>query len=178
MRRTKKGRAESKTKVTPERSAVMRAVKSTNTKPEQRVRGLLRDLGVRHNRKPSKLPGSPDFAFASLKRVLFVHGCFWHGHHCARGARVPKINRSYWIGKIARNVVRDRKVASELQSRGWKIMIVWECELRDEAKVKRRLRRFLPRPHTLLPDLPYLDAVASTLSEWTNAEDAKAYDKL
>jgi DNA mismatch endonuclease (patch repair protein) len=80
------------------------------------------------------------------KRAIFVHGCFWHGHDCARGARAPKANAAYWAGKIARNCARDVRVRASLAALGWRALVIWECELRDEAAVRRRLRRFLRQP--------------------------------
>jgi DNA mismatch endonuclease (patch repair protein) len=81
--------------------------------------------------------------FVSRKRVIFVHGCFWHGHRCARGRRVPKSNREYWVKKIARNRARDKKVQRTLRSMGWKGLEIWECQLRAVELVRKRLRMFL-----------------------------------
>jgi DNA mismatch endonuclease (patch repair protein) len=127
------------------RSEVMRAVKSANTTPEILVRRIAHSLGFRFRLHRRELPGNPDLVFPRLSKVVFVHGCFWHGHACARGARVPKANRAYWVAKVARNRARDKRVRRELASLGWKSLVVWECELRAQQKVARRLARFLTR---------------------------------
>lgn len=121
----------------------MRAVQSQDTAPELRVRAILRSIDSRYRLHAVNIPGKPDIVFRGRKIAIFVHGCFWHGHDCARGARVPKMNRVYWIEKIGRNQQRDREVLVKLRTRGWKPIVVWECELRNETKLKRRLRRLL-----------------------------------
>ena len=116
---------------TPEqRSAVMRAVKSSNTKPEIALRKALFALGYRYRLNVKTLPGKPDLVFAKHRTVIFVHGCFWHGHDCKRGRRVPKTNRDYWTAKIARNRARDEKNEAALAALGWRVITVWECELK------------------------------------------------
>jgi DNA mismatch endonuclease (patch repair protein) len=126
----------------PERSAIMRAVKSRDTSPELAVRKLLTEMGYRYRLHSKKLPGVPDIVFPSRKTAIFVHGCFWHGHSCKRGARTPKTNIAYWRAKIARNVARDRRRASELRRLGWRAKIVWECEV-GSPKLRHSLRRYL-----------------------------------
>ena len=131
---------------TPEkRSAVMRAVKSANTTPELAVRAAVRDLGYgrRYRLNSSAAPGKPDLVFSALHKAIFVHGCFWHGHDCKRGARVPKANADYWRAKIARNRTRDAATRTTLKRAGWSALTIWECETRDVATMKRKLRRFL-----------------------------------
>lgn len=98
----------------------MRAVRSKDTKPELEVRSLLHRLGHRFRIHRKDIPGNPDIVFPGRHKVIFIHGCFWHGHDCARGARIPVNNRDYWIAKIARNVARDTKHLSSLKSLGWK----------------------------------------------------------
>ncbi|QDU88609.1 Very short patch repair protein [Pirellulimonas nuda] len=124
----------------------MRAVKSRDTGPELRVAELLRSAGVRYRRDVARLPGRPDFVIASAKTVVFVHGCFWHGHHCPRGARVPKQNRKYWQEKVARNRRRDRRVARQLRAEGYSVWTVWECRLKHEGLSKRLLTRLVAGP--------------------------------
>lgn len=128
-----------------ERSAVMRAVKSSNTTPERRVRELVRALGYgrRYRLNGAKLPGKPDLVFGAMRKAIFVHGCFWHGHDCKRGARKPKDNAAYWRAKIARNVARDRAALQQLRAGGWRTLVIWECEMRDRAALARRLSAFL-----------------------------------
>lgn len=123
----------------------MRAVKGADTTPELAVRRLAHGMGFRFRLHRKDLPGKPDLAFPRLRKVIFVHGCFWHGHDCARGARVPVQNRDYWTRKVARNVERDRNAQSELQRLGWKSLVVWECEIKDQECLRRTLRRFLGR---------------------------------
>jgi len=127
------------------RSAVMRAVRSTDTAPERAVRAAVCALGYgrRYRLQGAQLPGRPDLVFSSLGKVIFVHGCFWHGHSCKRGARQPKDNAAYWRAKVARNRARDAASLRALRAAGWSPLIVWECETRDEAGLSRKLQRFL-----------------------------------
>jgi len=127
----------------PARSATMRAVKSRDTKPELLVRRLLRPIRTGYRLNRADIPGKPDIAFIGAKRAIFVHGCFWHGHDCRRGARAPKDNGDYWAAKVARNRARDAAHLVALEAAGWRVLIVWECDLRDEAAVTARLRKFL-----------------------------------
>lgn len=122
------------------RSAAMRAVKSSNTTPELRVRSAAHRLGLRYSLRRDDLPGKPDLVFVSRRLALFVHGCFWHGHDCPRGARIPKTNRDYWIAKIDRNKARDTTVIAELHNQGWRSAVIWECELRDPQVLNDILR--------------------------------------
>src|SRR5579863_8900860 len=110
-------------KETPQalRSRTMRAVKSKDTKPEWTVRKLLHSSGYRYRLHSKKLPGKPDLVFTSQRKVIFVHGCFWHGHHCARGDRAPKTNAIYWAEKVRRNKDRDRRHVATLRRHGWKV---------------------------------------------------------
>jgi DNA mismatch endonuclease (patch repair protein) len=128
-----------------ERSAVMAAVKGKDTKPERLVRRLAHALGYRFRLHRKDLPGAPDLAFPGRAKALFVHGCFWHGHDCARGARAPKANAEYWRGKIARNRARDAAALDALAARGWDALVLWECELKRDD-LPRRLHAFLGPP--------------------------------
>lgn len=125
------------------RSAVMRRVKARDTKPEMRVRKALTRLGVRYRLHRKDLPGCPDITMPGRRLTIFVHGCFWHGHDCARGARTPKQNRNYWVEKIARNRARDAQALSQLEALAWRVETVWECEMKDEAGLATRLRGLL-----------------------------------
>jgi DNA mismatch endonuclease (patch repair protein) len=122
-----------------ERSAVMRRVKGKDTGPELKLRGLLTRMGLRYRLHRKDLPGSPDIAFIGRKTAIFMHGCFWHGHNCRRGARRPKANADYWIAKIGRNRERDADAVARLEIMGWRPVVVWECELKDEAVLEARL---------------------------------------
>lgn len=122
----------------------MRAVKSRDTSPELIVRKLLREIGaVGYRLQRTKLPGKPDIAFVGRRKAIFVHGCFWHGHDCARGCRIPKNNAAYWIDKIARNKKRDLEHIKTLSEHGWFSLVIWECDLKNPADVRRRLAMFL-----------------------------------
>lgn len=125
------------------RSAIMRRVKGRDTTPEMKVRKALTRLGARYRLHRKDLPGKPDVVMPGRKLALFVHGCFWHGHDCARGARVPKQNRDYWVAKVGRNVARDARNTEALAAAGWRVETVWECELRDAAALEARLRALL-----------------------------------
>lgn len=133
-------------KETPElRTRIMRAVKSTNTTPELLVRSLAHRMGYRFRLHRKDLPGNPDLVFPGLHKAIFVHGCFWHGHNCARGARVPRNHRDYWKKKIERNQKRDRAALVALKGSGWKATVLWECQLRDQRLLRRRLSDFLTK---------------------------------
>jgi DNA mismatch endonuclease, patch repair protein len=129
------------------RSAVMRAVKSSDTAPERAVRAAVRALGFarRYRLNGAHLPGKPDLVFTSMRKAVFVHGCFWHGHDCKRGARQPKDNAAYWRAKISRNVARDAETLKALKREGWSALIVWECETRDAGRLGAKMRTFLNR---------------------------------
>jgi DNA mismatch endonuclease (patch repair protein) len=121
----------------------MRRIKSRDTGPERAVQALLRAAGLTGYRLDRRdLPGRPDLAFIGRRAAIFVHGCFWHGHGCARGGREPKANADYWRAKIARNRERDAAALAALAAMGWRVMVVWECELRD-AGLGARLAGFV-----------------------------------
>jgi DNA mismatch endonuclease (patch repair protein) len=116
---------------TPEqRSAVMRRVKGRDTTPELAVRRILRAAGIGYRLGGAGLPGRPDLVMKSRRTAVFVHGCFWHGHDCPRGARRPKANAAYWAAKIERNTVRDAASAAALRDGGWRVVTVWECAMK------------------------------------------------
>jgi len=113
-----------------------------NTLPELRVRSLLHRLGYRFRLHRRDLPGTPDIALPSRNKAIFVHGCFWHGHACKVG-KMPKTRTGYWGPKIVGNRERDARKRRQLAAFGWRSLIVWECETKDEAKLARKLARFL-----------------------------------
>jgi DNA mismatch endonuclease (patch repair protein) len=120
----------------------MQAVKSKDTAPEMVVRHLLYSLGIRYRLHRRELPGCPDLVFFSKRKVIFIHGCFWHGHQCSRGARTPKTNVAYWTTKIERNRKRDTETERQLQNAGWSVLVIWECQIRN-SDLSRLLVEFL-----------------------------------
>jgi len=131
--------------MTYDRSAVMRAVKSRDTGPERAVRAMLRSIAPGYRLHRGELPGKPDIVYAGRKLAIFVHGCFWHGHDCPRGARSPKANADYWAAKIARNRARDITTLAAYPAMGWRALAVYECELKDRAALGARLAEALKR---------------------------------
>ena len=121
----------------------MARIRSRDTAPERRVRSLLHRLGYRFRLHARDLPGRPDIVLRPRRAAVFVHGCFWHGHDCPRGARMPKANAAYWSAKIARNRARDAEALAALDALGFRALTLWECELRDEPALALRLRAFL-----------------------------------
>ncbi len=117
---------------TPEqRSAVMRRIRGRDTRPELAVRRILRAAGIGYRLGGAGLPGRPDLVMKGRRAVVFVHGCFWHGHDCPRGARQPKANADYWSAKIERNRARDAASLVALEAAGWRVVTVWECEMKS-----------------------------------------------
>lgn len=131
-----------------ERSAVMRRVKGRDTAPEMKVRRLLRGAGIGYRLGGCGLPGRPDVVMKGRRVVLFVHGCFWHGHDCPRGARQPRSNADYWLAKIDRNRARDDRVTAELQAQGWRVLTLWECEQKAPDWGERLLDALLEKATT------------------------------
>jgi DNA mismatch endonuclease (patch repair protein) len=125
------------------RSAIMRSVHSGSTRPEVQTRRILRLLGYHYKLNAENLPGKPDIVITSKKVVIFVNGCFWHGHSCKRGDRKPVSNAVYWENKIARNKARDISNRRRLRKVGWQVVTIWECRLRNEQSVEKRLLRLL-----------------------------------
>ena len=129
--------------MTYDRSAVMRAVKSCDTGAELKVRAMLRPIAPGYRLHSADLPGKPDIVYGRRRLAIFVHGCFWHGHDCQRGARAPKANADYWRAKIARNRARDEKSLAALAAMGWRTLVVYECELKDSNSLGARLAEAL-----------------------------------
>jgi DNA mismatch endonuclease (patch repair protein) len=119
----------------------MGLVRAKNTKPEMAVRRLVHALGYRYRLHGRSLPGRPDMVFASRRKVIFVHGCFWHRHTKCAKATTPRANAAFWLAKFRANRRRDRRIERRLTEAGWGVIIVWECELREPAKLKSRLIR-------------------------------------
>ena len=133
-------------KLTPEqRSENMKRIRSKDTKPEVAVRKLVHAMGHRYRLHRKDLPGKPDLVFGPKRKVIFVHGCFWHGHEregCL-DSRAPKSNTGYWSPKLIGNKARDVRNVQALKSDGWKVLSVWECETRSTETLARKIRRFL-----------------------------------
>jgi DNA mismatch endonuclease (patch repair protein) len=120
----------------------MRAIRSQHMMPELAVRHLVHELGYRFRLHRKDLPGKPDLVFPSRRKVIFVHGCFWHAHKC-KIAHVPKSNTSYWEGKLQRNRERDTRNIQSLNAANWESLVIWECELKDGAAVGAQVKAFL-----------------------------------
>ena len=131
------------------RSRMMAAIKSKNTSPEIVVRSIAHRLGYRFRLHARDLPGHPDLVFRSRKKVVFVHGCFWHQHSSAKcpDGRMPKSNRPYWRAKLRKNTARDKRSLTALKKLRWKALVVWECETQNQDRLMRVLARFLDAPH-------------------------------
>jgi DNA mismatch endonuclease, patch repair protein len=125
------------------RSWVMSRVRSENTSPELAVRSLLHRMGFRFRLHAKALPGHPDIVFRSRRRVVLVHGCYWHRHPGCRNARTPRSHLDFWLPKFEANRRRDLAVRRKLRKMGWKVLILWECEVKAEARLESRLRAFL-----------------------------------
>jgi len=120
----------------------MAAVGTRDTGAERAIRSIVHRLGYRYSLRRTDLPGKPDIVFVSRRKVIFVHGCFWHGHSCKWG-RLPKSRPDYWRPKLAANKERDRLQARRLRSSGWPVLTVWQCELRNERRLEARIKGFL-----------------------------------
>lgn len=126
-----------------ERSEIMARVRSKNSRPELFVRKLVFALGYRYRLHAKDLPGHPDLVFRKLRKVVFVHGCFWHRHAACALARLPKSRLDFWLPKLEGNRKRDEKNRKALQRQGWKVLTVWECQLGSSERLTARIRRFL-----------------------------------
>ena len=130
--------------LTPEqRKKNMTAIKSRHTKPEMIVRSIVHRLGYRFRLHDKKLPGKPDIVLPRHKKIILVHGCFWHIHDCKRGNVTPKTNVEYWQNKRLRNVERDQENLEIYKKSGWKVLTVWECETKDAVNLENELVKFL-----------------------------------
>lgn len=121
----------------------MSRIRGRDTKPEMTVRRLVHSLGFRYRIHVRTLPGSPDLVFPALRKVILVHGCFWHRHECRLGQPMPKTRTAFWRKKLLRNVVRDKKTQQEIRMAGWKTLVVWQCQTRSIHRLEKSLVRFL-----------------------------------
>ncbi len=125
------------------RHEIMASVKGRDTKPEKIVRSIVHLMGFRFSLCRKDLPGKPDIVLPRHGKVIFVHGCFWHGHANCRKATIPATNTVFWLEKITKNKARDTKVKRQLRQAGWKVLVVWECEITRTEKLIRKLNKFL-----------------------------------
>jgi DNA mismatch endonuclease (patch repair protein) len=135
-------------KLTPaQRSALMRTIRKTNTRPEMVVRRLAHALGLRFRLHRRDLPGTPDLVLPRRRAVVMVHGCFWHQHNGCQLARKPRSRLDYWLPKLDRNQARDAEARERLEADGWRVVVIWECESKDAELVTARLRPLLEEAH-------------------------------
>jgi DNA mismatch endonuclease (patch repair protein) len=125
-----------------DRSANMRAIRGKDTSTEMTVRRLVHRLGYRFRLHRKGLPGKPDLVFVSRRKVIFVHGCFWHSHAC-KPSLVPKSNRDFWLSKLQRNKVRDKENLQSLAAKNWEALVIWQCELKDIEALAAKIEDFL-----------------------------------
>lgn len=126
-----------------QRSRIMSRVRQRDTTPEVKVRRLLHRLGYRFRLHRKDLPGKPDIVLPKHKAVVFVHGCFWHGHTGCRRAARPTSNAAFWNSKLDKNLARDARVEAELSNLGWRVLTIWQCQVRDVAKLQHSIECFL-----------------------------------
>jgi DNA mismatch endonuclease (patch repair protein) len=120
----------------------MARIKGCNTSPEKTVRRCLRKVGVRFSGHVEGLPGTPDIIIQEQRKAIFVHGCFWHGHKGCRRSERPETNRPFWDKKIDGNIARDSRNLRDLKKEGWKVLVIWQCQIKDESRLMNRLLRF------------------------------------
>lgn len=125
------------------RSEIMSRIGQKDTKPEIVVRKLLHRMGYRYRLHRKDLPGTPDVVLPKYRKIIFVHGCFWHGHKGCSRAALPETNREFWERKIENNKTRDRLTMKELKKLGWKCFVIWQCQIKNLETLERKLRRFL-----------------------------------
>ena len=128
---------------TEQRKLNMKAIKSRHTKPELIVRSIVHKLGFRFRLHSSKLPGKPDIVLPRHKKIILVHGCFWHMHNCKRGSVTPKTNTDYWQNKRFKNVARDVENENYYREHNWSILTVWECEVKNTTTLSEKISTFL-----------------------------------
>lgn len=121
----------------------MSLIKGRETKPEKLVRSLLHGLGYRFRLHDKNLPGKPDIVLPRHKKVIFVHGCFWHGHKQCKRAKRPATHKEFWNKKIDGNIKRDEKVKRQLKTLGWRVLVVWQCQTRNQEELRKRLEKFM-----------------------------------
>lgn len=126
-----------------QRRKCMSAIRAKDTKPERVVRRIVHGLGFRFRLHATDLPGKPDLVFRSRHAVIFVHGCYWHLHHCKRGQSTPRTNALYWRKKRQSNRQRDRRALNNLRRDGWRVLVLWECQIGNATQMAERILRLL-----------------------------------
>lgn len=140
-------------RLSPEqRSRLMGRIRGRDTKPERAVRSMVYSRGFRYRLHAASLPGRPDLVMARYRAAIFVHGCFWHAHGCRAGRARPKTNAAFWREKLETNRRRDRRAIAALRRRGWKVLVIWECQLREAERLGRRLDDWLARIASAITD--------------------------
>jgi DNA mismatch endonuclease, patch repair protein len=132
----------------PTRSRLMARIRSKDTAPEKLVRRMLFSMGYRFRIHRKDLPGCPDIVFISRRKAIFINGCFWHQHHGCPRAKLPATNQEYWLPKLKRNRQRDDKAIKLLAQLGWKTLTIWECEMKDDTELRKKLKSFLGSPRS------------------------------
>lgn len=126
------------------RSEVMSKVTAKDTRPEVKIRKHLFSKGFRYRKNDKRFPGKPDIVLPKYKTVIFVHGCFWH-HHTCRAARLPKTNNEFWKDKMQTNVKRDKENQSDLKKLGWKVIVVWQCQIKNRELFEKTMKRVIKK---------------------------------
>ena len=126
-----------------QRKKTMSLVRGKDTKPEMAVRKLVHSIGYRYRLHRKNLPGCPDLVFSGRHKVIFVHGCFWHGHDCHAGLNRPSSNKNYWTEKLERNIQRDAENLRQFKEMDWGALVIWECEIKNSSVMVKRIHRFL-----------------------------------
>jgi len=130
---------------TDKRSEIMSRIKNRDTAPEIKVRSIIHRMGYRFRLHRKDLPGNPDIVFPKHKKIIFVNGCFWHGHkNCIRSKR-PSSNKNFWDQKIDKNITRDKNIRKALNKSGWKVLVIWQCEINDINKLEVKIANFMAK---------------------------------
>lgn len=127
----------------PKRSQIMSSIRPYDTQPELMVRSLVHRMGYRFRLHKQELPGNPDIVLPKHKKVIFVHGCFWHGHRkCSRSKR-PSSHQAFWGKKLDSNIARDKRQQRELRKLGWSVLVIWQCQLKNLTRLRNKIEEFL-----------------------------------
>ncbi|MBE3124918.1 MAG: DNA mismatch endonuclease Vsr [Acidobacteria bacterium] len=125
------------------RSQIMSSIRGYDTQPELSVRSLVHRMGYRFRIRQGQLPGDPDIVLPRHRKVIFIHGCFWHSHKKCKRSKRPSTNETFWNQKLDKNIDRDKRQQGELRKLGWKTLVVWQCQIRIPAKLEEKIKRFM-----------------------------------